>query len=88
MRAPNINELFSPLTATTARPLDPCDAGNINDGSPNRAANCAADGIPTGWTDPLTARVGGFTGGNPDLDVETADTITAGFVFQPASCPV
>ena len=87
VRAPNINELFSPLTATTARPLDPCDAGNIDDGSANRAANCAADGIPTGWTDPLTARVGGFTGGNPDLDVETADTLTVGFVFEPRFLP-
>jgi outer membrane receptor protein involved in Fe transport len=87
VRAPNINELYSPLTATTARPLDPCDAGNINNGSGNRAANCAADGIPAGWTDPLTARVGGFTGGNPDLDVETADTLTAGFVFQPRFLP-
>ena len=87
VRAPNVNELFSPLTATTARPLDPCDATQISSGSANRAANCAADGIPTGWTDPLTARVGGFTGGNPNLDVETADTLTLGFVFQPSFIP-
>lgn len=87
VRAPNVNELFSPLTSTTARPLDPCDAGNINNGTANRVANCAADGIPVGWTDPLTARVGGFTGGNPDLDVETADTVTLGFVFEPSFLP-
>ncbi|WP_300542843.1 TonB-dependent receptor [Maricaulis sp.] len=87
VRAPNVNELFSPLTATTARPLDPCDAGNINDGSQFRAANCAADGIPAGFADPLTARVGGFTGGNPDLDVETADTLTVGFVLEPRFIP-
>ncbi|MHA6287772.1 TonB-dependent receptor domain-containing protein [Maricaulis sp. CAU 1757] len=84
VRAPNIFELFSPLTSTTSRPIDPCDAGAINNGSANRAANCAADGIPVGFTDPLTARVAGFTGGNPDLEPETADTITLGFVFQPS----
>ncbi|TGY89229.1 TonB-dependent receptor [Marinicauda algicola] len=84
VRAPNINELFSPLQATTARPTDPCDAGEINNGTSNRPANCAADGIPSGFTDPLTARISGFTGGNPNLDVETADTRTIGFVFQPS----
>lgn len=83
VRAPNINELFSPLQSATARPTDPCDAGEINNGSQFRAANCAADGIPPGFTDPLTARFSGFTGGNPDLDAETADTITLGLVFEP-----
>lgn len=87
VRAPNINELFSPLQAATARPLDPCDAANIGDGSEHRAANCAADGIPTEFTDPLTARFSGFTGGNPDLDVETADTFTFGVVLEPRFAP-
>ena len=87
VRAPNINELFSPLQSATARPLDPCDAGNINEGTEFRAGNCAADGIPPGFTDPLTARFSGFTGGNPDLDVETADTFTAGVVIEPRFAP-
>ena len=89
VRAPNVNELFSPLQSTTARPTDPCDAGEINQGPnpENRLANCRADGIPVGFTDPLTARVGGFTGGNPDLDAETADTITYGVVITPDAAP-
>ena len=87
VRAPNINELFSPLQSATARPLDPCDEGNINDGTEHRAANCAADGIPAGFSDPLTARFSGFTGGNPDLDVETADTLTIGAVIEPRFIP-
>ena len=87
VRAPNINELFSPLQPATARPLDPCDVGNINDGTPNRPVNCAADGIPANFSDPLTARFSGFVGGNPDLDVETADTFTAGVVLEPRFVP-
>ncbi|MFP4334937.1 MAG: TonB-dependent receptor domain-containing protein [Wenzhouxiangella sp.] len=87
VRAPNINELFSPLQPATARPSDPCDVGNINDGTANRPGNCAADGLPADFTDPLTARFSGFTGGNPDLDVETADTFTAGVVLEPRFAP-
>ena len=35
------------------------------------------------WTNPLTARFAGVSGGNPALDVETADTVTVGFVYRP-----
>lgn len=87
VRAPNINELFSPLQSATARPTDPCDVANINDGTPNRPANCAADGLPPDFTDPLTARFSGFSGGNPDLGVETADTLTVGVVLEPRFIP-
>lgn len=87
VRAPNINELFSPLQPATARPTDPCDVANIDEGSPHRAENCAADGLPPDFQDPLTARFSGFTGGNPDLDVETADTLTAGVVLEPRFAP-
>lgn len=83
VRAPNINELFSPLQPATARPLDPCDVANIGNGTPNRPDNCAADGLPPDFQDPLTARFSGFTGGNPDLQEETADTFTVGFVLEP-----
>ena len=87
VRAPNINELFSPLQPATARPLDPCDVANIDNGTPNRPENCAADGLPPGFQDPLTARFSGFSGGNPDLQEETADTYTIGVVLEPRFVP-
>jgi len=37
--------------------------------------------------DPLTASFGGITGGNPNLQEETAETFTVGFVFQPEFLP-
>ncbi|MFZ5608981.1 MAG: TonB-dependent receptor domain-containing protein [Pseudomonadota bacterium] len=87
IRAPNVNELFTPLTGATSAPVDPCDASQLGNGSQFRAANCAADGIPSTYTNPLTARVSGFTGGNPDLIEETAKTYTVGLVVQPRFIP-
>lgn len=86
IRAPNINELFGPVSAAFFRPIDPCDVNEIpNAPDPAlRAANCQADGLPANFTDPLSARFPGESGGNPTLQEETADTITYGFVYQPS----
>ena len=85
IRAPNIGELFTPETASTFRPVDPCDQANRNRGpSPaNRAKNCLADGIPASFTDPLTARFTGVVSGNPNLDPETSESYTVGLVLRP-----
>ena len=89
IRAPNITNLFSPSTPATFRPIDPCDAGQIGLGnSPAiRLANCRADGIPAGFTDPLTARILGRQGGNPDLQEERSTSLTVGAIFQPSFIP-
>lgn len=87
VRAANIDELFGPPSAATARPLDPCDLNNINDGSTFRAANCAAAGIPVTFTDPLTARISGTVGGNNALIPESAKTWTVGFILRPSLTP-
>ncbi|MEM6625872.1 MAG: TonB-dependent receptor [Pseudomonadota bacterium] len=86
IRAPNIFELFSPDQGATFRPNDPCDVNNIPD-APDpalRAANCAADGLPATFVDPLSARFFGVEGGNPNLEEETAETLTIGVVLQPS----
>ena len=89
VRAPNITNLFSPTTPATFRPIDPCDAAQITRG-PNpaiREANCRADGIPSGFTDPLTARISGLTGGNPELEEEKSKSLTVGAVLMPTFLP-
>jgi iron complex outermembrane recepter protein len=92
IRAPNIAELFSPAQGTVFRPVDPCDV-NVIAALPDaaqaarRQANCAAEGAPAGYTDPLTARFSGTAGGNPDLQEETATTWTVGVVLQPRWIP-
>ena len=94
VRAPNIGELFSPLTSATYRPVDPCDQANIGLGTApdNREANCRLDlGIAPGaaytFSDPLTARFTGQAGGNPNLEEEEAESITIGLVLQPRFVP-
>jgi outer membrane receptor protein involved in Fe transport len=94
VRAPNISELFAPAQAAFFRPFDPCDQTEIDrlvaDGNPNvqtRITNCRADGIPAGFSDPLSARFAGTISGNENLTEETADTYTVGVVFQPRFIP-
>lgn len=94
IRAPNITELFAPVQGAFFRPIDPCDQAEIdalisaNDPrGPIRQANCAADGIPAGFADPLSARFSGETSGNPNLQEERARTFTAGGVIQPRFVP-
>lgn len=84
--------MFSPAQGATFRPSDPCDSVSI-DATPARRANCIAAatalGIPNAaaflatYSDPLTGRFSGTSGGNPNLIQETASTFTAGAVVQP-----
>lgn len=99
VRAPNISELFSPVSGTFAFIDDPCDPGNLAEGTATRAANCQAQLSAAGLTpaqiaafnpagDPrATASLPGRTGGNTELSEETARTWTAGVVLQPRFIP-
>ena len=87
VRAPNLNELFSPGTFSGAFILDPCDATRRTL-SPNRAENCAALGIPATFTDPRAGETKDVrSGGNPALREETSKSWTAGVVLTPAMIP-
>ena len=46
VRTPTQSDLYSPASQNFAFIADPCDTANIG-GSPTRAANCAAAGVPT-----------------------------------------
>ncbi len=86
VRAPNITEAFLPATAGFFSVTDPCDADNI-DADPDRAANCAADGVPPGFVSNTNVSIEGESSGNPDLDAETATSFTYGVVLQPRWTP-
>ncbi|RUO61900.1 TonB-dependent receptor domain-containing protein [Pseudidiomarina insulisalsae] len=83
VRAPNIAEAFSPRSPGFAQVSDPCDADNINQ-NPNRAANCAALGVPEGFQANDNVSIQLISGGNPDLDPEESDSITLGMVYTPS----
>ncbi|GFE80082.1 TonB-dependent receptor [Steroidobacter agaridevorans] len=88
VRTPNFGELYEPVfTNTTLGSItDPCMVASYY-ATAERAANCAALGVPApGIVDP---KVGPHvtTGGNPELGPETSDSLTIGFVWQPSFLP-
>ncbi len=89
VRAPSLGELFDPGSRGAAGLDDPCDPLLLDSGTSNRRANCAALGLDPDTYNPDTRRVTTlvFTTGNPDLDVETADTFTAGVIVRPSFVP-
>jgi outer membrane receptor protein involved in Fe transport len=84
-RAPAITELFAPNGSTFELANDPCDQRFIAQGNnpAARAANCAAAGVPANFTSVVDATAKGTTGGNPNLQNETANSWTLGGVLQP-----
>jgi outer membrane receptor protein involved in Fe transport len=86
VRAPNQVELFTPFGQNYAFVADPCDVNNIND-NPNRAANCAAAGVPAGTSINYLATLPFLSGGNTELEAEKSDSITVGGVLTPKFLP-
>jgi outer membrane receptor protein involved in Fe transport len=95
VRAPNINELFSPATINfpSVGLGDPCSndfndpAGDVLGAQDNAQARalCVAQGIPEGAIDSYlftNTQFQGLQGGNPNLTEETADTVTVGLVWR------
>ncbi|WP_240334316.1 TonB-dependent receptor plug domain-containing protein [Sphingobium estronivorans] len=99
VRAPNITELYAPRNGAFSFIADPCDPVFVGEGTPYRAANCRDALQAAGLTpaqiasfnpqnDPVaTITLPGTSGGNPDLQQESARTWTAGMVFRPSFIP-
>lgn len=94
VRAPNIGELFAGLSQTFPSGLiDPCigvgptGGGAIGDNcraDAGVATNIATNGVFTQVQSDIQG-IGGFNGGNPNLNEETADSWTVGAVINPRS---
>lgn len=85
VRAPNLNELYGPVDESIGftDDVDPCRPEGIS-ANPQRMANCVALGMPVGYSPDVGQGVFAiFSGGNPELTEETADTLTAGLVWTP-----
>lgn len=97
VRAPTLGNLYTPPSQTFLNGLvDPCSQANINNGTANRAANCAAAGIPTTelvngvatpWTNLPASGIRGLQGSNPTLSEERGTSLTLGAVLQPVAIP-
>jgi outer membrane receptor protein involved in Fe transport len=88
VRAPTQSDLYSPFSQNFAFLQDPCDVLYISN-NPNRAANCAAAGVPTNFVNqPARDRSTGYlSGGNELLKEEEGESYTVGFVLMPRQLP-
>jgi outer membrane receptor protein involved in Fe transport len=83
VRAPTLVDLYSPYGQNYAGVTDPCSLDNIGEGSPTREANCRAAGVPGTYNFEYLQTLGFLSGGNANLEAETSDSYTLGFVLQP-----
>jgi outer membrane receptor protein involved in Fe transport len=85
LRAPSITELFAPDGSVYDSGNDPCSPQFITSGeSAVRQANCAKAGVPRNFTSNINNyTVLGSSGGNRNLQNETADSFTGGVTLQP-----
>jgi outer membrane receptor protein involved in Fe transport len=88
VRAPSVFELYLPQLSTFPfSGRDPCAVDSDQRTGPDHEevrVLCLAQGFPEHLLDTFhdpEESAKGFTGGNPDLDPETADTLTVGVVF-------
>ncbi|WP_343526535.1 TonB-dependent receptor [Sphingomonas sp.] len=89
VRAPNIGELFDPVSTYLVNlTVDPC-AGNAPLNNANLAAVCVAQGAPAslvaagGIPNPASGQPNATGGGNPNIRPEVADTYTIGVILTP-----
>lgn len=86
VRAPSIGELYSPQNEDNPEVADPCNAGSTYRTGANAEAVralCLAQGISPTLIDSYeqsNSQIGALVGGNTELQEETADTYTLGFV--------
>ena len=83
IRAPGINELFSPIATGFSPGNDPCAA--IRNPSQEVRDFCVAQGVPAAERDTFVQAALGFqqvSGGNPALREETSETTTVGAVLR------
>jgi len=88
VRAPNIVELFRQNVVQLDGNSDPCAVDNPGVDTPTRSqAECALTGVSAAQYGLIAAnpaaQYNGLTGGNPNLDPESSDTVSFGFVLTP-----
>ena len=81
-RAPSIGELFGSASRADLQITDPCLISITGAPPTGNAANCAALGVEPGDAQ-SNSQISVTTGGNPNLEPETARSFTAGMVFSP-----
>ena len=87
LRAPSVGELFGARSRFVASIDDPCTsaAGGLFQGNATVRTNCIANGVPGNgsYVEPQGGQLPVFTGGNTQLQPETARTLLFGGAYSP-----
>lgn len=84
-RAPNIGELFGGLTRLDAVIADPCSDFLRANVGPTVLQHCLEKGVPAdGSYVQLGSQISVMTGGNPNLQPETSNSVTYAAAWRPA----
>jgi len=81
-RIPNVPELFGGVSEGNLTTTDPCSGYASLDSSSTVYQNCQAAGVPLNYVQ-LGNTILTDRGGNPDLQPESAKSMTLGLVLQP-----
>uniref|UniRef100_UPI0035C8284E TonB-dependent receptor plug domain-containing protein n=1 Tax=Phenylobacterium sp. TaxID=1871053 RepID=UPI0035C8284E len=84
-RVPNVAELFSGVNQGQLTTTDPCSRYSTSTNAVLRA-NCQASGVPANYIQPNNSILT-TTGGNENLQPESAETLTVGAVWEPTFAP-
>ncbi|MGB3456444.1 MAG: TonB-dependent receptor [Litorimonas sp.] len=91
IRAPNVNELFTPQNTNLTNLSDPCSGFPGSDtpptATPEQCANTGLNPAQFGFVPPDSGQLNTLTGGNPNLSPEISDTFTLGAIYQPSQVP-
>ncbi len=93
VRAPNVDDLFTPQTfSSEGFEVDPCAGPDPLANDPLATpANCARTGVSAAQYGHIVESPGqsynAISGGNPNLKPEAADTFTLGLVYRPKFAP-
>ena len=81
-RAPNLQELFSPDSSRTSEIVDPCDTMTDEGDARSQPAGCSKFVDASFNPSNLDSNVRSVSGGNPNLESESAETVSVGVVIQ------
>lgn len=82
-RAPSIGELFGSEARLDEVLNDPCNTNNFPNLPADQQQVCLSQGVPQGGNLQTNTQISVTTGGNDNLDAETADSYSAGFLYSP-----
>ncbi|CCQ11744.1 TonB-dependent receptor [Pseudoalteromonas luteoviolacea B = ATCC 29581] len=82
-REPTLSNLYSPPSDSFDSASDPCAANNWGQLSEGGKSQCIASGAPTGGHGNTDSQLRARVGGNEDVQAESGETFTVGFVYAP-----